>query len=255
LPRLERSLEQAKPDSSILRKLHHLRATALRQLGKPDEALGACRQGLKRFRDDAELLLEEGLMLRDRGDLAGAEQSWLRLFEPRHGKYFASEEVGLRGFRTRQLLAEILLKQERLAEAEIHWRAALDERLDFEPAWQGLAELYLRLARWSDLEELLERLESQRIAGAKAGWLRARAQVQRKEFAAARKTLAPVIEQDPQAIGPRVLLSQALLQEGRDWSAAEKALLDVLELDADNKDARHNLKILKRQQSRSLVGV
>src|SRR5207244_4335413 len=149
--------------------------------------------------------------------------SWLRLFEPRLGKYFASEEVGLRGYRSRQLLAEIYLKQERLAEAEIHWRAALDERLDFEPAWQGLAELYLRLARWSDLEELLGRLEAHDIAVAKIGWLRARAQVQRKDFAAARKTLVPVIAADAQALGPRVLLSQALLQQGRDWPAAEKA--------------------------------
>jgi len=126
---------------------------------------------------------------------------------------------------------------------------------DFEPAWQRLAELYLRLSRWSDLEELLERLEAQEIAVAKVGWLRARGQVQRKECAAARKTLARVIAEDQQALGPRVLLSQALIQEGRDWSAAEKALLDVLELDPENKDARHNLKILKRQRSRVAVGV
>ena len=69
------------------------------------------------------------------------------------------------------------------------------------------------------------------------GWLRAQAQVQRKDYAAARRTLAGVIAQDPQALGPRVLLSQALLQEGRDWPAAEKALLDVLELDAANEEA------------------
>jgi glycosyltransferase involved in cell wall biosynthesis len=249
-PRLRRSLETAKPDSSILRKLHHLLAVAQRQLGSPEEALKACQEGLKRFPDDAELLLEEGLMLRDRGDLAGAELSWSRLFEPRQGKYFSSEEVGLRGFRTRQLLAEVFARQERWAEAEIQWRAALDERLDFELAWQGLADLYLRLGRWPDLEELLQKLEGQGVAQPRVGWLRARGQVQRKEFGAARRTLTEVIAQDPQALGPRILLSQALLQEGRDWVAAEKALLDVLELDAANKDAQHNLQLLKRQRSR-----
>jgi len=250
LPRLRRSLETARPDSSILRKLHHLLAVAQRQLGAPEEALQACREGLQRFPDDAELLLEEGLMLRDRGDLAGAELSWSRLFEPRQGKYFSSEEVGLRGFRTRQLLAEIFARQERWAEAEVQWRAALEERPDFEPAWQGLAELYLRLGRWADLEELLQKLDGRGVAPPKVGWLRARGQVQRKEHAAARRTLAEVIARDPQALGPRVLLSQALLQEGRNWPAAEKALLDVLELDAENKDAQHNLQVLKRQRGR-----
>jgi hypothetical protein len=75
------------------------------------------------------------------------------------------------------------------------------------------------------------------------------------QYAAARKTLAPVIAGDPQALGPRVLLSQALLQQGRDWPAAEKALLDILDLDPDNKDANHNLKILKRQRSRARAAV
>ncbi len=202
LPRLRRSVETARPDSSILRKLHHLLAVAQRQSGAPNEALQACQDGLKRFPDDAELLLEEGLMLRDRGDLAGAEISWSRLFEPRQGKYFSSEEVGLRGFRTRQLLAEIFAKQERWLEAELQWRAAQEERLNFEPAWQGLAELYLRMARWADLDELLQRLDEKGIAPPKVGWLRARGQMQRKEYATARRTLAEVIARDPQAIGP-----------------------------------------------------
>jgi glycosyltransferase involved in cell wall biosynthesis len=254
-PKLKRSLETAKPDSSILRKLYHLLAVVRRQLGAPGEALEHCRQGLERFPDDGELLWEQGLLLRDEGDLAGAELSWSRLLEPRHGKYFASEEVGLRGFRARQLIAEIQVSQHRWAEAEVQWRAALDERLDFEPAWMGLAELFLRLEKWAELDDLLERLDQEAIAPAKVGWLRARAQVQRKEFGLCRKTMAEVIRLDPQAIGPRVLLSHALLQEGRDWQAAERALRDVLELDPDNKDASHNLQMLKRRHAQAaLVG-
>ncbi len=66
LPRLRRSLELAKSDSSILRKLYHLLAVAHRQSGSIEEALPICRDGLKRFPDDAELLLEEGLMLREK---------------------------------------------------------------------------------------------------------------------------------------------------------------------------------------------
>src|SRR5262245_18763848 len=85
--------------------------------------------------------------------------------------------------------------------------------------------------RPADLEELLQTLEGRRTAPAKVGWLRARGQAQRSEFAAARKTLQGVIALDPRAVGPRVLLSHVLLQEGRDWRAAEKALQDIVELD------------------------
>ncbi len=250
LPHLRRSLEKAGPDASILRKLYHLIAVAQRQAGTREEALQTCRAGLKRFPDDAELLLESGLLLRDQEDLCGAEQSWLSLLGPRQGKYFASEEVGLRGYRTRQMLAEVYAAQDRWFCAEIQWRASLDERADYEPAWQGLAEVHLRRARWAELEELLSRLELQGIAPSRIGWLRARGCVQRGEFAEARGLLERVIEQDPQAIGPRILLSQSLLQDGRDWEAAEEALHSVLELDPDNKDAQHNLHILKRRQPR-----
>jgi GT2 family glycosyltransferase/tetratricopeptide (TPR) repeat protein len=250
LAHLERALEQTRPSSSTLRKLYHLLALAHRHLGQREEALALCREGLGRFPLDAELLCEEGLLLRDRGDLRGAEKSWLGLLDARPGQYFASEEVGLRGFRTRQLLAEVYRAQDRRLEAEVQWRTALAERPDFEPAWVGLAELYLRHERWAELEYFLQTLEGQGMSAARVGWLRARGQVQRREIAVARRTLEGVLAQDPTALGPRVLLSQVLLQEGRDWAAAERALRDVLELEPNHAETRHNLRVLLRRLGR-----
>jgi tetratricopeptide (TPR) repeat protein len=255
LTHLQRSLEQTSPTSSTLRKLYHLLTLANRHLNHREDALAVCRDGLKRFPQDAELLCEEGLLLRDQGDLRGAERSWLNLLGAQRGQYFASEEVGLRGFRTRQLMAEIYRAQERWVEAEIQWRAALTERAALEPAWLGLSELYLRQKRGPDLEYLLEKLEDQGIKSAKLGWLRARGQIQRHEWAAARRTLAGVIALDPQALGPRVLLSQVLLQEGRDWAAAERALREVLVLDPKHAETRHNLDVLLRRLGRTAAAV
>ncbi|HKI33740.1 MAG TPA: glycosyltransferase [Gemmataceae bacterium] len=255
VPHLGHALKQTKPSSSTLRKLHHLLALAQRHLGHPDEALAACREALRQFPDDAELLCEEGLLRRDTGDLGGAEESWLRLLEARRGRYFASEEVGLRGFKTRQLLAEVYRVRQRWAEAEVQWRAALAERADFEPAWEGLAELYLRQKRWSDLEDLLDKREVQGAVPPKVGWLRARGQLQRQEFAAARRTLQGVIAADGQALGPRVLLTHVLLQEGRDWAGTERALREVLTLDPGHAETRHNLKVLLRRLGREPVAV
>ena len=49
------------------------------------------------------------------------------------------------------------------------------ERADFEPAWMGLAELYLRSERWPELEYFLQNLEEHGLSPAKVGWLRAAA--------------------------------------------------------------------------------
>jgi Tfp pilus assembly protein PilF len=69
-------------------------------------------------------------------------------------------------------------------------------------------------------------------------------------LAAARRTLKTAIERDPGALGPRLLLSQVLLQEGRDWAAAERALRDVLEVDPNHAETRHNLALLQRRLGR-----
>jgi Flp pilus assembly protein TadD len=52
----------------------------------------------------------------------------------------------------------------------------------------------------------------------------------------------------------RVLLSHALLQEGKDWPAAEQALRKVLELDPGNVEARNNLAVLLCCQAKPLAG-
>jgi len=87
------------------------------------------------------------------------------------------------------------------------------------------------------------------------GWLRARGQLQRQEFAAARRTLQGVIAADGQALGPRVLLTHVLLQEGRDWAGTERALREVLTLDPGHAETRHNLKVLLRRLGREPVAV
>jgi hypothetical protein len=61
--------------------------------------------------------------------------------------------------------------------------------------------------------------------------------------------VAEAIAQFPQAIEPRVVLSQALLQEGQDAAAAERALRDILTLDPNHYEARHNLGVLLQQRA------
>jgi tetratricopeptide (TPR) repeat protein len=75
----------------------------------------------------------------------------------------------------------------------------------------------------------------------------ARRHLARKEFAEARSVIEQAIAMNEKAIWPRVVLTHILLQEGKDWSRAEKALRDVLALDPNHSEARRNLETLRHQ--------
>jgi Tfp pilus assembly protein PilF len=251
LPLLRRSLERSHPQDSIVRKLYALIVGCHRDLGQAEQALAACRAGLNLCPDDAELLFLGSVLCRERGDLAGAEGCLLRLLNGRPGKHFASVTDGLRGYKARNNLALLHRQQGRDAEAEAQWRQALAERPDFANAWIGLAELLLGQRRWPDLEEAARRLETEAHGPVEAAVLRARGLLARGEFAAGRGLLEQTIAVQPRALWPRVVLSHALLQEGRDPNAAERALHAVLELDPGNAEARTNLAVLRRQRQQA----
>jgi hypothetical protein len=67
-----------------------------------------------------------------------------------------------------------------------------------------------------------------------------------QEFAAARQLMEETIADNPRSLGPRIVLARALLAQGRDREASEKALRDVLALDPNNAEARQNLAALQQ---------
>jgi hypothetical protein len=62
--------------------------------------------------------------------------------------------------------------------------------------------------------------------------------------------LEAAIEQAPQALWPKVILSHVLLQEGQDWAGAEQALRAILALNPSHAEAQRNLAVLLKQQGR-----
>jgi tetratricopeptide (TPR) repeat protein len=248
IPMLIRSIAASDPSDSIVRKLYVLVARCHGNLGQAKEALAACVEGRKYYPDDAELLFTEGVYRRETGDQAGAEVCWRRLLDGREeGHHFGSVNPALRGHIGRHNLAILLSDQKRYPEAEAQWRVALTENPDYRPAWLGLGEMYVKTGNWTALEQVIAHLGD----SVEAEVLRGREHLAKKEFAAARWVLSQATEQHPQALIPRVFLSHAILQEGKDWSAAERALRSILELDPSNTEARNNLHVLLEQQKRS----
>ena len=247
VPLLRRSLEMSQPGDSIVRKLYALLAQCHRRLGQDDLALAACRKGREFYPDDVELLFQEGIALREKGDRSGAKACWTRLLRTRKAEHFASIDTGLCGYKVRHNLAQLDLEGGDLPAAERHWRAALAEQPGFAPAWLGLGAVCLRQERWDDLEGAAREL-------ANSGWplegnlLRAQRHMAQKEFGPACRLLAEAIAQAPEQSPPRRLLSHALLQEGRDWGAAERALQELLALEPNDAEARNNLAVLARRR-------
>jgi GT2 family glycosyltransferase/Flp pilus assembly protein TadD len=247
LPFMQRSIALSDPGDSIVRKLYAMVAACHRQLGKPAEALQACLDGRKLYPDDEELLFTEGLARREMGDVTGAESCLRRLIDGREaGDHLSSVADGLRGYLGRHYLADLLTAQNRDTEAEAQWRTALTEAPTYTPAWLGLGRLYARTKQYLAAEQVAARLGE----SAEAAEIRGRVRLARKEFGAARWLLSQAIERFPRELMPRVILSHALLQEGKDWEAAERALRDILTLDPQNAEANNNLQVLLEQRKR-----
>lgn len=237
LPRLRRSLERSHPADSIVRKLFGLLVSCHRRLHQPALALTACREGRKYYPDDAELLFDEAVMLREQGDNAGAETNLLRLLGGQEPAHFASVDTGLRGYKARHNLAVLYREKGREAEAEAQWQEAVRAQPDFRPGWLGLAELYGVQGRWEKVDEVVDRLGGNPVDRAV---LRARGHLARKEFAPARQLLEETVARAPEAPWPRRVLSHVLLQEGKDWQAAA-AHRQAIAIRPDYVDAYNNL--------------
>src|SRR5262249_5093651 len=246
MPFWQRSLERSRPNLSLVRKLYALLTKGHYQLGQRDEALTMCRTGLAIYPDDIELLSLEASFLSERGDLAGAEASLRRILQAPPIDYFAAGlDVGLRGYKTRYNLGRLYRAEKRDAEAEAQWQAALAERPEYAAVWLELGNLFLEQSRWADLGQAIEHLEPR--APEAAAQLRAMRHLARNEFAAACQVLEEAIARSPRTLELQILLSRALLREGRDWAAVERCLRGILTLDPCHLEARNNLTVLLRQ--------
>jgi glycosyltransferase involved in cell wall biosynthesis len=215
LPLLQRSLERSRPRDSIVPKLHALIAGCLRKLGRPREALDACRAGRQQTLDD-ELLFLEALILRELGDPAGAEATLLDLLGTSRLAGFVNVDTGLRGYKARHNLAVICEESGRPAEAEAQWRAAVAENAQFIPGWLRLGELYLKQGRWNELEAVAQGLAACPTGSEKAGALRARA-------------LAARQGDSPSAARPRVSLCMIVKHEEAALGACLASVADLVE--------------------------
>jgi len=248
------SLRHSASGDSIVRKLYTLIANCEFKLGRPADALATCREGRAYYSDDADIQLQESVALRGIGELAAAIDCLKGLIAGSDTRHFGSVATGLRGYLARTNLASYLVEAGRRDEARAQFRQALAEQPRFVKALFGLGDLCMAARDWAGLQEVVATLQTIPQAAAEAEVFRGRAHQARQEFAAARAVLEAAIQAHPLAFSPRLVLSQVLLQEGRDLAATEQALRAVLAMDPAHAESRQNLDVLLlRQQGRKAV--
>jgi len=247
LPCLERSLDRSAVTDSIVRKLFALIATAHRALGRPDAALQACVRGRQYYPMDVELLFREAVLRRQARDLSGAAVCLERLLAEPEQEHFASVDADLRGTRARDLLGHVYLDMKQFDKAKEQWDHILGTNPDDLAGYLGLAELWLEQKQWQEFEKALGRIQQLTSDEQTVPLLQARALLAQQSFNETRAIILPMIDKYPRSLPWRVLLSHTYLQEGKDWQAAEAALRQVLSLDPDHAEARHNLDVFLRE--------
>jgi predicted Zn-dependent protease len=220
------------------------------RLGQRDEAWAVCVEGRRQYPLDVGLLFWQAQLLRDRGDLAGAERSLLELIGMPPGPSSGGVDAALKQYVAPHTLGLVYAGQGRAADAERQWRAVVAEHPIHKPSWQVLAEAYLRDQRWAELETVIRQFEARVEWAVDGAVLRARQLLAKKDFGSAGSILGRLIAQDPNALAPRYYLAHLLMAEGKDWPAAERALREVVRLDPRQAHAWHNLAIVLRRLGR-----
>jgi tetratricopeptide (TPR) repeat protein len=87
---LERSIANSRPAESHLRKAYALLVYSYGQAGRNDEAEKTCREGLRLFPKDAELLFRDAMLLHEKGDLKKAAETYLQVLEKEDDRHFSS---------------------------------------------------------------------------------------------------------------------------------------------------------------------
>jgi tetratricopeptide (TPR) repeat protein len=164
---LWQSIGLAGDDESHLRKAFAILVSSYRQLGRHVTAWETCVKGLKRFPDDVELRFRQAVMLRDVGNLPDAARAFEDLLAMGNGdakkesengdrhdlpgrpcgccaqiepvpvfrRHLSSVDGGLKGFRTRQNLAEVYASLGEFTKADAEWRRVVAEVPD-DPAFR-----------------------------------------------------------------------------------------------------------------------
>jgi tetratricopeptide (TPR) repeat protein len=244
LPFFRECVALADPRNPMTPRAYVLLLQALLRAGQNAQAAAICQAGRQLFPTNPELLFFEGMARQTAGDQAGGETCFKQLLEIPPASRINMLDPSMTQ-KARHQLALGYLRQRRLDEAETQWRAIVSETPACTEAWLGLADVCQVRGHLRSWDELIQSAASVADNDLNATLLAARFRQAQNDHASARLLLENACIRYAHAIWPRLALARILLQEGRDLSAAERALQAVLALEPNHREAQRNLTLLQ----------
>jgi FkbM family methyltransferase len=237
---LHRSIEFSGPCESHLRKAYALLVYCYSQLGQKQSASETCQQGLRLFPEDAELRFREAVLLHESGRLQEAAQAYQNVLQKDGGRYFASVDRGIAGFKTRQNLAVVYMDLGDLANAEKQWRLVVEEMPGYRQGWRGLGEVLLHQGKHEDVLSLAAKLQGNKQLRTEGTILKGQLAVARGDWQSAQVEFERAARDEPANVEAWQALCQHYFEHG-DVSKAKGALLELLRRNPQDASTYHNL--------------
>jgi len=237
---LKRCVNVSGPDESHLRKAYALLIGSLMQIDRLTEADEVCRAGQQLFSDDAELWFRRGILEHRLGRLSEAVKAYRHALANRGERHFSSIDRGIVGFKARHNLALVFEDADNWLEAEEQWRLIVSEVPNYRDGWRGLADNLLKQQKFAAVQEIANRLASDRRLAAEAKRIEGQLYQVGGDWSAARRALDEAVRAEPDDLVLVRTRCQFLFERGT-LDDAEQALKELAERDHADCSARHNL--------------
>lgn len=222
---LRRCLEVSNPTDSQVRKAYALLALSLRELGRETEAKETLEMGLEVTPDDPELHFHLGHLLSALGDHAKAKDHYLRTLQANPDDHFSSLDTGILGFKTYHNLGSVCALLQDYPETRRWWFKALEASPASFPTLLSLFEAALSARDYATARQMVEQAAA--LQGRSEAWadLAVRCEEAQGGPQAADRFLRQIVQEQPNALGPRLVLARRLLQCEQIGEAKEHLLV------------------------------
>jgi len=251
---LNRCLAVSKPEESHVRKAHSILAHVLARIGKWNEAITRCEDGLRLYPLDEELRFRKGVLLCDAQRYSEAVVVFQDLIQRPDERHFTSAPAGLRGFMTSQNLAVAFEGLGRLADAEGQWRRVVAEMPTYRDGWRGLGETMLKIGKLDSVKGIASKLIEEHPEAGDGAVLLAKVALANGDKYRSREIMEDWTNRLPNNCQLKREWAGMLL-EYFDAIDAEKQIASILNLDSHDAAAWHNLGMVRFLLGRPLEAV
>ena len=237
---LRRCIDVSQPDESHLRKAYALLVSSLSQCGQTDEAWEVCRDGVKQFAGDKELLFRRAMLEHEYGRLRDAERTYQRVLNEQTDRHFISVDQGLDGYKARHNLAVVYEEMGCLNKAEAEWRQITEEQPEYGPGWLGLAALLLHQGDVEQATVLSDQLKQSSAMRAYGLWIAAKVAEHQQHYEPACSSMEQAVRRFDGNLDAHNEWCRLLFEHGDPAETAE-ALKELISLSPNDAAAHHNL--------------